>query len=118
MLYILPDSAGDLLVIQATGCLSEEDFKKTLLPSLTKQLDQYDKVRMLIYFDHNFETIEQHSSWDKASFNPYFSDKLSCLAVVSPTEDKDWLSSITDIQSDYFEEKDFLKALHWVDAID
>jgi hypothetical protein len=119
MLYVLPDSAGDILVVQATGKLTQEDFQDVLQAQIKKQLKPNLKLRVLLYLDHNLEDIDATSNWCHKKFIQACDAEVIRVAIVADSNWENW--SHTFLQhtpiAKHFRVSDFLKALHWLDEL-
>jgi hypothetical protein len=115
MLYALPDSAGDILVIQAADNLTQDDYLNVFLPQIAKQLKPNRKLRVLLYLDHSVIDIEQDSTWQPERFFSGCDSEILRLAIVADTKWQKTALNFDITKTQYFEVSGFLKALHWLD---
>lgn len=115
MLYVLPDSAGDILVVQASENLSQDDFQNIFLNQITKQLKPNHKLRVLLYLDHGLLNIEKDSAWQPENFFNQCDVRIIRMAIVSGPKWTQWSAQFSQSNSHHFRESEFLKALHWLD---
>lgn len=120
MLYILPETAGDIFVVQATHELTTEDFNQSLKTKLDEKIDQLGRVRVVIYLDNGFSGFEADSLWDTLSFEQKYLDAFSRVAIVG---DEKWTFWPTQLQAKLsqgeakrFGALEFLNAIHWIDS--
>ena len=118
MLYVLPDSAGDILVLQASGTLSQTDYQEVFLKQIKKQLKTGHKLRVLLYFDHQLSAIDQDSSWSTEGFYAGCDTEIARVAVVSNGDWASWSDSFASDEVKHFQVSEFLQALHWTDEPD
>ncbi|EPJ55521.1 MAG: hypothetical protein OFPI_03240 [Osedax symbiont Rs2] len=118
MLYVLPDSAGDILVLQASQILSETDYQNIFLKQIQKQLKTGHKLRVLLYFDHQLSAIEEPSSWCVQRFYKNCQVQIARVAVVSDGSWSGWSDAFASEQVRHFKVSEFLQALHWTDEAD
>lgn len=115
MLYILPDSAGDMLVVQASETLSAEDLTERLVPAVEKQLNAAHKLRLVLYFDHSLQAIEEQY-WQGEALLAAIPREVEGIAVVGSDQWRTWQQQLPQ-PSAFFSESQFLQALYWVDDL-
>ena len=122
MLYVLPETAGDIIVIQATDTLTTDDYQDQLKPLLTEKGEQFAQVRVVFYLDNNFTGFENDSTWLDAAFAQQHSAQFKRFAVVADAQWHNWSEALnTQLdkgEAKYFSSREFLDALHWVDSTD
>jgi len=118
MLYVLPDSAGDILVLQASEILSETDYQDVFLEQIKKQLKPKHKLRVLLYLDHQLNSIESPSSWCVERFYMNCQVEIARVAVVSNGDWSQWSATFSSDNVRHFQVSEFLQALHWTDEPD
>ena len=118
MLYVLPDSAGDILVLQASDTLTELDYQNVFLAQINKQLKTRQKLRVLLYFDHQLSAIDESSSWCVERFYKNCQVQIARVAVVSNGDWSQWSDAFASDQVRHFQVSEFLQALHWTDEAD
>jgi hypothetical protein len=86
MFDILPQSAGKVLGIRASGELTDDDYKNVFIPALKALLDEHDRLRLLVWFDTDFEGWTPRAMWDDAHFGVVHRNDFERVAVVgAPT---------------------------------
>lgn len=122
MLYNLPETAGDIIVVQATETLTAKDYTETFIPLLEEKLAAHEKVRVLLYLDHGFTGFEAAALWEEAKFGLAHRNDFLRLAVVGDAGWMEWLAKIGDLlaggETRHFTGAQFLQALHWIDGND
>ncbi|RTE67449.1 STAS/SEC14 domain-containing protein [Amphritea opalescens] len=122
MLHILPETAGDIMVLQATGKLTTADYQDTFLPLLEEKVATHGGVRCLIYLDHDFKGLEVGAMWEDTKLGLQHNRDFIRLAVVGDGAWLDWALKLGALfikgETKHFTENQFLQALHWIDAGD
>jgi len=122
MLYELPESAGDLLVIQATDTLTTSDYTDIFIPKVEEKLAAHGKIRALVYLDHNFTGFEAGALWEDAKFGLAHRNDFIRLSMVGDQQWLEWLTNVANHliegETRHFTASQFLQALHWADGSD
>lgn len=122
MLYVLPETAGDIIVVQATETLTAQDYQDTFIPLITEKVEAHGAVRVLLYLDHGFTGFKTEALWEDAKFGLTHRNDFIRLAVVGGGQWLDWLlavgNTISKGETKHFTESQFLHALHWIDGSD
>ena len=118
MLYVLPDSAGDILVVQATQSLTQDDYQTTLIEQIKKQLKPGHQLRVMLYLDHALTDIDRHSNWQPDTFFKHCDATILRMAIVSDTQWQEWANKFESKVVSHFPVSKFLEALHWLDESD
>jgi hypothetical protein len=118
MLYVLPDSAGDILVVQATEILTQDDYQDIFLEQIKKQLKVGHKLRVLLYLDHALTDIESESNWQSSLFFSQCEAQIARVAVVGSSDWQAWAQTFSSDIVKHFKVTEFLTALHWADEAD
>jgi len=90
MIEVLPESAGNVLGVKATGKLTDEDYKKVFIPALERMLKEYGSVKALFYMDPDFKGWDLRALWDDAKFGVKHKDDFEKIAVVGGKKWIDW----------------------------
>lgn len=119
MLYVLPETAGDIIVLQATGTLTETDYSETLSPLLEEKVAAHGAVRCLIYLDPGFTGMEARAIWEDTKLGLKHGRDFLRLAIVGDSAWLDWAAQLGQVfiegQAQHFQGNQFLQALHWID---
>jgi hypothetical protein len=68
MFQIMPESAGKIIGVRASGKLTDRDYREVLIPYLEPLIKQYGKVRFLCCIEEDFAGMEAGAMWDDAKF--------------------------------------------------
>ncbi|BBB29014.1 STAS/SEC14 domain-containing protein [Neptunomonas japonica] len=119
MLSILPDTAGDLIVVQASDSLTADDYKDVLVPLIEEKLPTYGPLRVVIYLDPSFTGMEAGAIWEDAKLGLSHTEDFLRVALVGGPDWIEWATKLGNHlikgETQHFEERQFLQALHWVD---
>ncbi|GGK70769.1 STAS/SEC14 domain-containing protein [Amphritea balenae] len=120
MLYVLPETAGDIIVVQATDQLTSTDYQDILLPLLEQKTATHGGVRCLIYLDQGFTGWEAGAIWEDTKLGIQHGTDFIRLAVVGGNTWLDWAVKLGAVfisgEAKHFTESQFLQALHWIDG--
>ena len=84
MFQVMPESAGNIMGVRATGKLTDQDYQ-FLIPDLEALITKYGKVRLLCFMDEAFAGLEAGAFWDDAKFFlPHRADFEKMAAVGGP----------------------------------
>lgn len=92
MLYILPETTGDIIVLQANGTLTACDYTETFLPLFEHVKNTHPEVRLLITFAPDFEGFEVGALWEDMKFGVQHANDFHRVAIVG---DEKWLEWMT-----------------------
>lgn len=90
MIEVLPESVGNVLIIQATGKLTDRDYKEVLIPRLESIIGQYGKARLLLDMGEEFRGWEAEALWDDARFGIAHRNDFDKMGVVGGPRWVDW----------------------------
>jgi hypothetical protein len=90
MLEILPDSQEDILMVKATGKLTEKDYQEVLIPRLETLLHEYGKAKFLFLMDEQFQGWEFGALWDDAKVGLRHRNDFAKVAVVGGARWVEW----------------------------
>ena len=68
MIELMPESAGNIVGIRATGTLTGADYEKVLIPRLEELFGEYGRLRILLCMDEEFAGWDLSAAWDDAAF--------------------------------------------------
>ena len=81
MFQIMPESAGKIVGIRASGKLTDQDYKEVLIPKLDALIKQYGKIRLLCVIDEDFAGMEAGAMLDDARFFLTHTDAFEKMAI-------------------------------------
>lgn len=115
MLYVLPDSAGDMLMLQGTGTLSQDDYTDVFLTQIEKQLKPGHTLRVLLYLDQDFQDFTADSNWNAQQLFKASNTNIARMAIISDGSGLELCQSFATEDVQHFAIAGFLTALHWCD---
>lgn len=90
MLTVMPETQGNLLGLQATGRLTDQDYKEVLIPRIEQIVAESGKARLVFYMDENFEGWDLHALWDDAKWGIAHKNDFEAIAVVGGPKWVQW----------------------------
>lgn len=122
MLYVLPETTGDIIVLQASGTLSANDYKETFIPLFEHVHTTHPEVRLVIFFAPDFEGFETGAVWEDTKFGLQHANDFYKLAVVGGPEWLDWMTKVGDAltrgEIKHYRPTQLLQAMHWINDED
>ena len=82
MITIMSQSHDQVLGVQGTGRVTDQDYLEILIPRLEEILKKYGKARFLYYLDEGFTGWEMGAMWEDAKFGMKHKDDFEKIAVV------------------------------------
>ena len=82
MLTIMPQSHDNVLGVQGTDKVTDQDYLEVLIPQVEKVLEKYGKARLLYYVDEGFTGWEMGAMWEDAKFDLRHRDDFEKIAMV------------------------------------
>jgi hypothetical protein len=95
MFEYLPESAGNVVGIRATGKLTDADYKNVLMPKLEKMFAEFGRLRLLFYMDEGFSGWDFGAAWDDASLGLKHHADFEKIAVVGGPDWVVWLVKLS-----------------------
>jgi hypothetical protein len=89
MITVLDDLPENVLGVEATGRVTDEDYETVLIPAVREKRATYDRLRFLYVLGDDFESWSMGAMWEDAKLGIKDFKAWEKIAVVS---DKDWLS--------------------------
>jgi len=94
VIELLPQTEGSLIAIQVSGKLTAEDYESEWAPRLSEAIEQYGKVRIVVYIDETFDGWEAAALWEDTKFGlAHISGPEKVALVGGP----DWIRKLTDL---------------------
>ncbi|MFW1676963.1 STAS/SEC14 domain-containing protein [Pontibacter sp. JAM-7] len=122
MLYVLPETTGDIMVLQATDELTAEDYKTTFLPLFEHVSQAHPEPRLLLFLDPHFKGWQPGAMWEDARFGLAHGDQLYRCAIVGGPDWLEWASRLashfTRGELKHFSASQLLQAMHWLNDED
>jgi len=116
MFTTLPDSAGDLVCLKASGRLTDEDYKD-MMPRLEAVISKHGSLRL--YADLiDFDGWEWRAGWDDLAFGIKHWNDIKRIALIGDANWEQLAAKIADKLSPaevrYFSDDESESALDWV----
>ena len=122
MLYVLPETTGDIIVLQASETLTEQDYLEVFLPLYQQVAKSQEGVRIALYLDPGFQGIDATSSWEPQVFATAHSTSLHYLAMSGAEQwrglTQNYATTMPQTSICHFGALQFLQALHWINEDD
>lgn len=118
MIEFMPESAGNIIGIRASGRLTEADYKNALIPRLVTLFQQHGKLRVLFFMDESFDGWDLKAAWDDASLGLQHRTDFEKIAVVGGPAWVEWCIKLAgflmkgEIQT--FRRDQLMAAREWV----
>ncbi len=118
MIEVLPQSNGNLLVIKATGKLTNQDYKEVMIPRLESILHEYGRARFLMYLSTDFQGWHVSAMWDDVRFGVAHRNSFEKMAVVGGPKCVEWGTKLAKLMINgeikCYPENAFDEAYEWV----
>ncbi len=120
MINVLPESKTNILILRATGKLTDKDYKDVLIPRLESIINKYTKARLLLDMGDEFHGWEAAALWDDALFGITHRNDFEKMGVIGGPKWVEWglriaaLAISGEIKS--FSSNEREEALRWISA--
>ncbi|MGR3174077.1 MAG: SpoIIAA family protein [Candidatus Scalindua sp.] len=118
MIEIMSETEEKILAVKATEKLTFEDYEEVFIPKLNQLIQEYGKIRVLMYFAENFAGWETEAAWDDAKYGIKHRNDFEKIAVVGGSKWVEWVTRISayfiDGKVKTYEASDFQAAISWV----
>ncbi len=118
MIEIMSETEGKVLAVKATEKLTFEDYEEVFIPKLNQLIEEYGKIRAVMYLDENFTGWETEAAWDDAKFGIQHKNDFEKIAVVGGPKWVEWATRIgayfIDGEVKTYEASDIQAAISWV----
>ena len=94
MITISPESKGNILVLSATGKLTDKDYKEVLIPRLEAIIRSHGKARLLLDMGDEFHGWEAAAAWDDARFGLAHRNDFEKMGVIGGPKWVEWSLTI------------------------
>ena len=94
MIAISPESNANILIIRATGKLTDQDYKKVLIPRLERIIREHGKARLLLDMGDEFHGWEAVAAWDDARFGLAHMNDFEKMGVIGGPRWVEWCLKI------------------------
>jgi hypothetical protein len=91
MITIRPETITNTLVVEASDKLTGKDYEDTFIPKLNQLIQQYKKIRVVIYFTDSFDGVELGAMWEDAKFALKHKNDFKRMAIVGGPQWMTWM---------------------------
>jgi len=117
MIEIMSETEGNLLVVKATEKLTAKDYEEVFIPKINQLIQEYRKVRVVVFLAENFSGWEIGAAWDDARFGIQHRNDFEKMAVVGGSKWVKWATKISscfmDGQVSVYDTSDLQGAVAW-----
>ncbi len=117
MIEIMSETEGNILVVKATEKLTASDYEEVFIPKINQLIQEYRKVRVVVFLAENFSGWEIGAAWDDAKFGIQHRNDFEKMAVVGGSK---WVKWATKISSHFmvgqvavYDTSDLQNAVAW-----
>jgi hypothetical protein len=118
MIEFLPETGKNVLAVKATGKLTKKDYEEVFIPKLDSVLDEYGKIKALLYLSEDFEGWEIGAMWDDAVFGLKHRNDFEKIAVVGGPKWVRWAMKISSHfmkgKTGIYPDSKLREALDWI----
>lgn len=90
MIEIIKDFPDNVLAISASGNVTDEDYKKVLIPAAEEKIAKHGRIRVLYHIGAGFERFAPKAMADDAIFGVRHIRHFDRIALVT---DVDWIKT-------------------------
>ena len=120
MIEVLPESGGNVLVLKAVGELTDQDYKKVLIPRLEAIIRDQGKARLLLDMGDDFQGWEAAALWDDARFGLAHRNDFEKMGVIGGPQWVQWgfklAAMVVSGEIKSFSPGEREEALNWIKA--
>ena len=95
MIRVSEQSAGNVVILEAEGKLTHQDYKDVLIPRIEAVIRERGKARVLFELGENFRGWDWDALWDDARFGLKHRKDFEKMAVVSNRRWINWATKIS-----------------------
>ncbi len=95
MIEIMSETEGNILVVKATEKLTAKDYEEVFIPKINQLIQEYRKVRVVVFLAENFSGWEIGAAWDDARFGIQHRNDFEKMAVVGGSKWVKWATKIS-----------------------
>jgi hypothetical protein len=90
MITVLPESAGNILVLRAVGKLTDQDYKDVLIPRLDSIIREHGTAQLLLDMGDDFHGWEAEALWDDTHFGLAHRNDFQKMGVIGGPRWVEW----------------------------
>ncbi|MBS1258822.1 MAG: hypothetical protein MAG551_01885 [Candidatus Scalindua arabica] len=95
MIEIMSETEGKVLVVKATEKLTYGDYEEVFIPKLNQMIEEYGKIRVVMYLAEDFIGWEVEAAWDDAKFGLEHRNDFEKIAVVGGPKWVEWVTRLS-----------------------
>lgn len=99
MIEILPGFPDEVLAVRASGRVSANDYRETLVPEVRRRIERNGSLRMLFQLGPEFDGMTPGAMWSDATLGIRHWGDFGRIAVVT---DVDWIASGVRLFTPFF----------------
>ena len=92
MITIRPETENNMLVVEASHKLTARDYEDTFIPRLDELIQQYKRIRVVIYFNDSFDGVELGAMWEDTKFALKHKNDFERFAIVGGPQWMTWMT--------------------------
>jgi hypothetical protein len=120
VIEVSPESGGNVLILTAVSKLTDEDYKKVLIPHLESIIEQRGKARLLLDMGDEYHGWEAEALWDDARFGTAHRKDFEKMGVIGGPKWVQWALKIAALaiagEIRTFSPKERDEAVDWIKA--
>jgi len=120
MITLREESTDRVAVFQATGEVTDADYKLVLIPSLEKVAQASGEMRTVLYFDEGFSGYELKAMADDAVFGMENLKKFKKISVIGLHGWMESLINLADVMAPnvvkQFQPTELVEAIAWANS--
>ena len=90
MIEVMPESEGNMLVLWATGRLTDQDYKDVLIPRMENIIREHGKARLVMDMSGDFRGWQVAAMWDDFRFGMAHRHDFERMAIVGGPRCVEW----------------------------
>lgn len=118
MVRFLPQTEGNVALIEASGKITAKDYEELLVPKLDAMISEHGKIKCLLHLKAPFEGWEMAAAIDDLKFDIKHGGDMEKIALVGGPK---WVSVSTRIfgtlmsaEVRVFKDEELTEAIAWV----
>lgn len=97
MMQVSELSKGNILILNATSKLTDQDYKEVLIPRLEAIIKEYGKARLLLDMGDDFHGWEAAALWDDTHFGLSHRNDFDKMGVIGGPKWVEWGLKIASV---------------------
>jgi hypothetical protein len=109
---------GNVVVVRASGTLTDDDYKETFIPTMERQFGTWGTLRMLFVMAPDFHGWSLHGAWDEFKFELKHRKDVVKVGVVGDDRWEHWATRLsklfTGANVKFFSADDLQASKDWI----